>query len=139
MQFHTEPPLQFKLKDPTKIKKWLNNVIETENHEAGVINYIFCTDEYLYNINMEYLQHDTYTDIITFDNSEEENLIESDMFISIERIQDNAKQRNIPFETELQRVLVHGILHLLGHNDKTDEQKVAMRKTEDHYLALYES
>ena len=133
--FHTEAPLIFELEHQDKVEAWLRSVITTEKHDLNLINYIFCTDEYIYQINMDYLQHDTYTDIITFDNSEEENELESDIFISIERIKENAQNLNIAFYTELHRVLVHGILHLVGYKDKTPTEAQKMREMEDFHLA----
>ncbi len=136
--FHIEPPLIFKLQNQDRVEVWLRSVIKAENHQLDHINYIFCTDKYLHKINMEYLQHDTYTDIITFDNSEEENWIESDIFVSIDRIKENAQNMNIDFYTELHRVLVHGVLHLLGYKDKSHEEAQKMREMEDFYLAKRE-
>lgn len=106
------------------------------DHEETIdyINVIFCSDEYLLNVNQEYLQHDYYTDIITFDYSEEE--IASDIFISVDRVAENAKEFNVTFQHELHRILIHGMLHLVGYEDKDDESKAEMTAEEDHYLAL---
>ena len=101
------------------------------------INYIFCNDEYLHKINVEYLDHDTLTDIITFDNSEEDELIEGDIFVSVERIIDNCKDFNTTFEQEFRRVIVHGLLQLCGYFDKTDEDEKQMRAKEDYYIRLW--
>ena len=100
------------------------------------INYIFCSDDYLLTINQEHLNHDYYTDIITFDLSEKENNIESDIFISIDRVKENAKNNHVKFHIELYRVLIHGVLHLLGFNDKNEEEKLIMREKEDACLSL---
>ena len=126
----------FNLQDTEKMTAWINHTIVSEDYELSNINYIFCSDEYLHQVNVDYLQHDYYTDIITFDNSEEEGLIEADLFISIERVEDNAEQEGTVFHVELKRVIIHGILHLLGYNDKTDEEKKLMREKENAYLSL---
>ncbi|WP_435355337.1 rRNA maturation RNase YbeY [Emticicia sp. SJ17W-69] len=136
INFHTED-INFKVEKPIKTKKWLKKVIEMEGFELSEINYIFCSDEYLHKINLEYLDHDTLTDIITFDNSEEKNLIEGDIFVSIDRVNDNAKDFNSSFEQELQRVLVHGVLHLCGYYDKSIEDEKQMRAKEDFYLNIW--
>jgi len=135
INFHTEA-IDFKVLNPIKTKRWLKSVIEAEGFEFSEINYIFCNDEYLHSINVEYLDHDTLTDIITFDNSEEDELIEGDIFVSIERIIDNTKDFNTTFEQEFKRVIVHGVLHLCGYYDKTDEDEKQMRAKEDYYLRL---
>lgn len=116
------------------ISKWLTKVIEDQNNKVGTVNYNFCSDEHLLTINQQFLQHDTYTDIITFDYSA--NLIVSgDIFISIDRVEDNALLYKTPFDQELHRVIVHGVLHLCGYKDKTNQEATQMRKMEDHYLA----
>jgi len=135
INFHSEA-IDFKVVNPIKTKRWLKSVIKAEGFELSEINYVFCNDEYLHSINVEYLDHDTLTDIITFDNSEEDELIESDIFVSIERIIDNTKDFNTTFEQEFKRVIVHGILHLCGYCDKTDENEKQMREKEDYYLRL---
>jgi rRNA maturation RNase YbeY len=135
INFHSEA-IDFKVINPIKTKRWLKSVIKAEGFELSEINYVFCNDEYLHSINVEYLDHDTLTDIITFDNSEEDELIEGDIFVSIERIIDNAKDFNTTFEQEFKRVIVHGILHLCGYFDKTDENEKQMREKEDYYLRL---
>lgn len=125
---------------PTQIKKtkdWIRQIIFDSGYNLVSINYIFCSDSYLHKVNLEYLSHDTYTDIITFDQSDNEMDIEADIYISVERVKDNALSLNNPFEEELRRVMVHGILHLLGYADKTDDQKKAMHKKEDSCLSLY--
>jgi rRNA maturation RNase YbeY len=135
INFHSEA-IDFKVVNPIKTKRWLKSVIKAEGFELSEINYVFCNDEYLHSINVEYLDHDTLTDIITFDNSEEDELIEGDIFVSIERIIDNTKDFNTTFEQEFKRVIVHGILHLCGYCDKTDENEKQMREKEDYYLRL---
>ena len=134
IHFFTEE-INFSLHNPAKIKKWIKAVIKAENHSLESLNYIFCCDEYLLVKNIEYLNHNTYTDIITFDNSEGDAL-EADIFISIERVKENADNLNISFKDELDRVLIHGVLHLLGYGDKGTTQKKLMREKEDSYLSL---
>jgi rRNA maturation RNase YbeY len=119
-------------------RSWLNEVAASENTSVRGLNYIFCSDAYLLKINAEYLGHDTLTDIITFDNSEAGDAIEGDIYISVERIHDNAKKFKATFNKELHRVMVHGLLHLLGYRDKTSAQKRIMRKKESTYLSLKE-
>lgn len=117
------------------LEKWINKVIEVEGKTSGAVNFIFCSDEYLLKMNIEHLQHDFYTDIITFDYCEPP-IISGDLFISIERVRENASDLSIPFEEELHRVMTHGILHLLGYSDKTEAEKASMRTKEDESLAL---
>ncbi|QMU31077.1 rRNA maturation RNase YbeY [Adhaeribacter radiodurans] len=128
--------VEFTLKDVDKVKNWIAQVIAEHQLIIDNITYIFCSDEYLYNINQTYLNHDTYTDIITFDNSDEEDTIESDIFISIDRVKENASQLNIPFQDELHRVIIHGVLHLIGYDDKDESSKAIMRQKENDYLSL---
>lgn len=129
----------FKLKTPRKSSSWIKAVIEKEKGKLCQLNYIFCSDEYLRRINTQYLNHKTYTDIITFDNSGNSSEIEGDIFISIERVTDNAKRLKVDFETELHRVLIHGVLHLFGYTDKNPTKEREMRKKEDAYLSLRQS
>lgn len=128
--------IAYNLKDKRKINSWIKRTIEMENFNPGDINFIFCSDTYLLKLNQEYLNHHTLTDIITFDSSEEENTISGDIFISIDRIKENAKSLNVNFTAELHRVIIHGILHLCGYTDKSKDEKLAMREKEDHYLSL---
>lgn len=128
--------IDFTLPESESTARWINTIIEKEGFELVELNFIFCSDEYLYNMNVQYLDHDTYTDIITFDNSETENQIEGDIFISIERVRENADQMKISLEEELHRVIIHGVLHLMGHKDKTTEEKEGMRKKETACLSL---
>lgn len=118
------------------ITNWLENIILAENHKVGKIQYIFCDDAYLLSINKEYLQHDFYTDIITFDYVQGKK-ISGDIFVSLQRILDNAKQLAINENDELRRVLAHGILHLCGYKDKTDEEQNLMTQKEDYYLQIF--
>ena len=135
INFETED-IHFELTNYQQVSEWIKQVIHNHNFELDELTYIFCSDEYLHKINVEYLDHDTYTDIITFDNADEDGTIEGDIFVSVERVKENAEELKIPFEDELHRVLIHGVLHLLGHNDTTPELKAAMRKQEDKYLSL---
>jgi probable rRNA maturation factor len=128
--------LPFKLPKPRKTAQWLKSVIRQEKQQLVSLNYIFCSDQYLLDFNQKYLMHETLTDIITFDNSDEQSCIEGDIFISIERVKANALALKIEFEDELHRVMVHGVLHLSGHSDKSKLQKLDMRKKEDAYLSL---
>lgn len=129
--------IKFLLKDKTKLKKWITEVVEKQKKRVGDIGYLFCDDEYILQINREYLDHDTYTDIITFDYVEGD-IISGDILISIDRVGENAKTFGCTFEHELHRVIIHGVLHLLGGKDKTDAEAAAMRKKENAALALLE-
>ena len=111
-------------------------MISRENCTLKHLNYIFCSDEYLLDLNKQYLNHKTLTDVITFDSSEEPTVIEGDIFISIERVQSNAKELSQTEDEELHRVIIHGVLHLLGYTDKTKSGQILMRKKEDAYLSL---
>ena len=120
------------------LKNWIENIIISEGKKLGEINYIFCDDEYLLKINQDYLQHDYYTDIITFDNSEEEKAIEGDIFISIDRVRENAEKHQQTEERELSRVISHGIFHLVGYKDKSDSEAKQMRAKEEFAIDLFE-
>ena len=128
----------FKIQEESKIIQWLTLVADKHKHSITTLNYIFCTDEHLLAINREFLDHDYYTDIITFDNAEGPNVLEADVFISIERVKSNALTQEVLFEQELYRVLIHGVLHLLGYKDKTDEEAHLMRQKEDACISLLE-
>ncbi|MEM7109200.1 MAG: rRNA maturation RNase YbeY [Bacteroidota bacterium] len=133
--FHQEE-VDFKLHNRKKLQQWISKIIFSEGRQLGQLNFIFCSDHYLHKINLQYLNHDSYTDIITFDQSEDSHSIEGDIFISVDRIKENAKLLNIPFQTELDRVMIHGVLHLLGNRDKTREERAVMRKKEEACLSL---
>ena len=135
IEFHSED-LDFSLSNPEQVADWIASIIEQHEFELVGLTYVFCSDDYLHQMNVEYLDHDTLTDIITFDNADEEGTVEGDIFVSIDRVRDNAQTLGIPFEDELHRVLIHGVLHLLGFKDKTDEQEALMRKQEDSCLSL---
>ena len=127
--------IKFTLKHKLAVKNWIKATAAAEGKKAKEINYIFCSDDYLLNINQTYLDHDTFTDIVTFDNSEKEGEIISDIFISVDRTRENAKMFNVPEVDELHRVMIHGVLHLCGFKDKTEPQKKLMREKEDFYLS----
>lgn len=128
--------ISFDVENPEELIRWITETIIHENKILGELSYIFCSDDYLHQINLEYLNHDTYTDIITF-NYCEENHVSGDIFISIDRIKENAITYKTSFENELNRVIIHGVLHLIGYNDKTDEQQNEMTAKEDFYLSLH--
>ena len=118
------------------VEQNIEAVLSNENRTLGEINYIFCSDEYLLNINKQYLKHDYYTDVISFDYSEDD-IISGDIFISVDTVKDNAKEYDVEFEKELARVMVHGVLHFIGYKDKTDEDAKQMRQKENQYLPLF--
>jgi probable rRNA maturation factor len=128
--------INFELTNYQQISAWIKQVIHKYNSTLGALTYIFCSDNYLHQINVEYLDHDTLTDIITFDNADEDGTIEGDIFVSVERVKENALDLAIPFEDELHRVMIHGVLHLIGFDDSTPELKAAMRQEEDKCLSL---
>ena len=128
--------IDFTLKQKTKLRHWINSTVEHNHKKLQLINYIFTSDNYLIKINKQYLDHETLTDIITFDQSSDPNLIEADIYISIERVKENSENLDVLFSDELHRVMIHGILHILGFNDKEESEKEEMRKKENHYLAL---
>ena len=130
--------IKFLLKDKTKLKKWITEVVEKQKKRVGDIGYLFCDDEYILQVNREYLDHDTYTDIITFDYVEGD-IISGDILISIDRVGENAKTFGCTFEHELHRVIIHGVLHLLGGKDKTPAEAAAMRKKENQALKIMEN
>ena len=127
----------FKLKHKTRIKEWLRLVAESEVFTLGNISVIFCSDNYILDINQKYLQHDYFTDIITFDYSEG-GRISGDLFISVDSVRENSVEYGTEFEDELHRVIVHGILHLIGYDDHTEDEIKTMRSKEDYYLSLFE-
>jgi probable rRNA maturation factor len=129
-----EEDIKIKIKNKLAIKKWLKYTVENEKQTLEELNYIFCSDEYLLEMNVSYLNHDTLTDIITFDNSESEFTIVGDIFISVDRVKENAETFGVSFEDELHRVMVHGALHLLGYKDKKKDEKEKMRERENYYL-----
>ncbi|MCL4147244.1 UNVERIFIED_CONTAM: hypothetical protein GTU68_032076 [Idotea baltica] len=130
---------EFLLEDKASISTWISSVILSEGFKEGELNYVFCDDEYLHKLNVEFLDHDTLTDIISFDYTMGK-LVSGDIFISVERVKENAVDFGVAFQDELHRVLVHGILHYCGYKDKTEDDSRVMRSKENHYLsALLES
>jgi len=133
IQFFSEG-IPFTLKNKTGIRKWLKVVIREEKKKPWYINFIFCSDEYLLDLNKTYLQHETLTDILTFPYQDATETISGDIFISIDRVKENAVEFRQDFEKELQRVMVHGVLHLIGYSDHGKKKKKIMTEREDHYL-----
>lgn len=129
--------VDFKVVNPIKTKKWIKNASISEGYEISQLNYIFCSDQYLLEINKQYLDHDYFTDIITFDNSEEDKQLEGDIYVSVDRVRDNAETFHTDFNTEMRRVLIHGLLHLSGYEDSSEALKTAMRGKEDEYLRQF--
>ncbi len=128
--------IPFKIDFPRKNASWIKEVARREKKTIKEINYIFCSDGYLLQLNQGFLNHKTLTDIITFDNSEGKNGLEGEIYISIERVQENALEFNTEFEDELHRVMIHGVLHLIGYKDKKPSEKALMRKKEEACLSL---
>jgi probable rRNA maturation factor len=128
--------IRFKLKSPRKETSWIKRIVEGEGASIKEISYIFCSDSYLLSLNQGFLNHSTLTDIITFDNSVESGKIEGEIYISIDRVKENAVRFNAQFEDELNRVMIHGVLHLLGYKDKKPTEKTLMRKKEEACLSL---
>ena len=129
--FNYETP--FELLNEIQTQEWIQKVVADNGFEIGEINYVFCDDNYLYKLNVEFLNHDTLTDIISFDNTLGK-LISGDIFISIERVDENAKDFKVSFENELHRVMIHGVLHYMGYKDKSDDDKIKMRNAENQAL-----
>ncbi|MCU0401018.1 MAG: rRNA maturation RNase YbeY [Algoriphagus sp.] len=130
--------IQYHLPKKLKRKSWLKEIAENEKFKIKELNFIFCSDEYLYQINVSYLNHHTYTDIITFDNSENKGSIEGDIYISIDRVNENAKKHNQEIDREMSRVMSHGLFHLLGYKDKSKEESLIMRGKEEFAIELFE-
>ena len=136
LKFFSEE-IDFKLPFPQKTSNWIKTICKSDGYDIGDLSYIFCSDDYLLEINKQYLDHDYYTDIITFDNSEEDGKVEADIYVSVDRVRENAAEFGSDFETEMHRVLIHGLLHLIGYNDTSDELKAQMRAKEDECLLLF--
>ncbi|AIN72955.1 rRNA maturation RNase YbeY [Flavobacterium psychrophilum] len=128
--------IDFEIQEETSYINWVSSVILSENKSEGEINYIFCDDNYLLEINQQYLNHDTLTDVISFDYSLGDE-IHGDIYISIERVRENADDFKVPFEEELKRVMIHGVLHYCGYKDKSDADELLMRSKEDEKLKLF--
>jgi probable rRNA maturation factor len=134
ISFHSDYP-RFRLKDADQLKTWINKTILSEKKRPGALNFVFCTDEFLLDINRRFLKHDYYTDIITFDYSAYP-VVSGDIYISTDRVKENAATEKQTFDDELHRVIIHGVLHLLGQQDKGAVHAKQMRKKEDLYLSL---
>lgn len=134
IEFSSEE-IDFELKNEEAVNEWLQKIIERAGSVLRSLNFVFCSDDYLHRLNVEYLDHDTFTDILTFPYAEPPN-IEGDIFISIDRVKDNAADFGVDFEHELHRVMAHGILHLCGFGDKTPDEQITMRGKEDEALAM---
>jgi len=128
--------INFRLKNKASIKKWINASIKTEKKKPGKLCFIFCSDDYLLGLNKKHLSHNTLTDIITFDYSKETKDISGDIFISIDRVKENAKKFGVEFENELHRVIIHGVLHIIGYKDKGAAHKKKMTQMENKYMKL---
>lgn len=128
--------IDFEIQEETSYTNWVSSIILSENKSEGEINYIFCDDNYLLEINQQYLNHDTLTDVISFDYSLGDE-IHGDIYISIERVRENADDFKVPFEEELKRVMIHGVLHYCGYKDKSDADELLMRSKEDEKLKLF--
>ncbi|MCH9660860.1 MAG: rRNA maturation RNase YbeY [Bacteroidetes bacterium] len=126
---------KFELENSKQVSTWIKDVILKEKFVLGEITYIFCDDEYLHKINLQFLNHDTFTDIISFDNTLG-NEVHGEIYISVERVKDNALQYEVTFEEELNRVMIHGVLHFCGYTDKSEEESLVMRLKEDECLLL---
>ena len=135
IRFFTEST-NFKISSPRKTRAWIRAVAKIEKRAISEINYIFCSDTYLLELNQRFLKHNTLTDIITFDNAEEGKDIKGEIYISIDRIKENAFSLKTDFEDELHRVIIHGVLHLVGYTDKKKSEKAIMRKKEEAFLSL---
>ena len=138
IEFMVEDAPDFELSDAEGLIVWIERVAAVHEHRIVQLTYIFCSDNYLHRMNVEYLNHDTLTDVITFDNSDDADILEGDIFISVERVRDNAKDLGVSFRDELHRVMIHGVLHLLGYHDKDLLSQTAMRKKENYCLSLRE-
>ncbi len=130
--------IEFSLPDQNRVKEWISTLIKRHGMSVGNIGYLFCDDSFLLEANNKYLNHDTLTDIITFDYVNG-NLVSGDIMISVERVSDNSVTFGVPFTNELHRVIIHGVLHLLGQGDKTDDEARIMRQREDEALALWKT
>ncbi len=136
IEFEFEEITPFSFVEDSVIE-WVNSSIENENKISGDICFIFCNDSYLLNVNQKYLDHDFFTDVITFDYSVS-NIVSGDIFISVDRVEENSKQYRVSFDYEMRRIMVHGVLHLVGYTDKSEEDKIIMTSKEDEYLNLFE-
>ena len=128
--------IDFSPPSPNKLSQWITQVILCEDKRVGNINYVYCSKSFLLHLNQSYLDHQDHTDVITFDQSDTPGTISADIYISVDQVRENAEVYGESFDQELKRVMVHGVLHLLGYNDKTPQQRHEMRKKEEAYLSL---
>lgn len=135
IQFFSED-IEFSLEKPRKSSNWIKLIAKKEKREVLDVSYVFCSDNYLHQLNQQYLHHNTLTDIITFDYSEGAKQLEGEIYISIDRVKENAEKFKVPFQDELDRVMIHGVLHLIGYKDKKPADKALMRKKEEACLSL---
>lgn len=132
--YNERKPTRIKIK---KLKATINKIFEKANKNIGTVNYIFCSDDYLLNLNKQFLNHDTYTDIITFDLSNSKSTVDAEVYISLDRVKDNSVFLKTTLESETARVILHGALHLCGYKDKTKAAKITMRAKEEEFLRVY--
>lgn len=129
--------IRYELREKRKVREWLSKTAENEEHKIGIVNFVFTNDDILYQLNKEYLSHFTLTDIITFDLSDRDRELTGDVFISIDRARENAKKYKVALKNEIHRLLLHGLLHLMGYKDKSKDEKTVMRAKEEFYLSLF--
>ncbi|MCZ2099981.1 MAG: rRNA maturation RNase YbeY [Chitinophagales bacterium] len=134
--FHVAEDIKLPIKNKSAYRQWILDTAQAEQKSIDFINYIFCSDEYLKDINVKYLNHDYYTDIITFP-YREDNVLQSDIYISVDRVAENANDYDVPFEDELRRVMIHGLLHLMGYDDHEDSDIAVIRAKEDFYIGVF--
>lgn len=127
--------ITYRLRDKNWIREWIIEVVNSEGQQIGNLNFIFCSDKYLHELNVNYLEHDNHTDVITFDITDEEEVISGDIFISLERVRENAKIYGARISNEIHRVMIHGVLHLIGYQDNTEKEKAQIREFEDNHLS----
>lgn len=132
----TANDVPFRLPKTTEVRRWIIQAIKAEGYSPDNLQYVWCSDSYLHEVNKQYLNHDTFTDVITFDYSDDNICIQGDIFISIDRVRENARMIRSRVRDELHRVMIHGALHLCGYRDKTSSEKSEMTEKEDYYLSL---
>ncbi|MCX6234746.1 MAG: rRNA maturation RNase YbeY [Bacteroidetes bacterium] len=138
IQFFNED-ISYRLRNKKSLRSWIKDTIHHENRITGSLNFIFCSDQILYKLNISYLEHDSFTDVIAFDYSDENGVVSGDIYISIDRVKENAWQYKVIFKDELHRVMIHGLLHLMNYTDDTLKKKNLMRRNENKYLNMRSS
>ena len=138
VNFFYEDSAVFSL-EKKEVREWLKKIVQKEEKKLGCLNFIFCSDRHLLEINKKHLNHSTLTDVITFDFSESKKTIEGDVYISVDRVKENAEKYSVSFKKELLRIMVHGVLHLIGYKDKREKEKKTMFLKEQSFLRLFES